>query len=165
MGHGRAANDRCERHVDRSAPELHSQAAPGVVLRHVLSLATLAVLGGAACCSHPDVWSFSLTREFYSGDSGGTAAPDRDQHREYLSGSTSLPPEIGGLVLVIFAAPVVIDVAILPVTGVHDVLLPVLHPFHRSKEDDEPDGPMRPPLPPPRPQPVDASFDPAPDPA
>lgn len=98
------------------------------------------------CCSDGEVWSFGLSRELYA-DAGSRSSSPPDRHRENLAGRQALPPEIGGVIFVLFAAPLLVDVALLPVTGLHDIMLPILP---SPSEDDVEETPLRPPYPPPR---------------
>lgn len=110
---------------------------------HMLAL-TLA-LSCSGCCSDGEVWSFGFSRELYA-DASAHRSPPQDQHRDNLAGRQAMPVEFGAVIVVLFAAPLLADVVILPVTGVHDVLQPILPP----KSDDAAGGPLRPPAPPPR---------------
>ena len=110
---------------------------------HVLAL-TLA-LSCSGCCSDGDVWSFGLTREFY-GDASSHRSTPQDQHRDNLAGRQTMPSEFGAVILVLFAAPLLVDVVFLPVAGVHDVMQPILP----AKSYDADDTPLRPLPPPPR---------------
>jgi hypothetical protein len=114
--------------------------------RRLLALALAIACSG--CASHPGTWSFSLSRDVYPTTSARTDSGARDRHREHLADYQPAAPEMAAIVFVIAALPLLIDVAILPVTGVHDLLLPIL-PESEDGDGHGDDQHFPPPPPPP----------------
>jgi hypothetical protein len=105
----------------------------------------LSLCASTGCASNEDTWSFAVSREVYPDLAEQFADDDRSEHEEYLSGRRAVPDLFGAIALVFVGIPVIIDVVLLPVTAVHDVVLPLLP----ERDDDEPE-PLRPAPPPPR---------------
>jgi len=81
----------------------------------ILLLSLVSILSG--CTSDRSTWSYSLSRKFY----------DSKNWERSWSGS-SLPIKEGTgqaafFAIAFFFVPVVIDTAILPITGTHDILV------------------------------------------
>jgi len=104
-------------------------------------------LAAAGCISAEDAWSFRFSREIYTdvGKSGSGGGVDRN--REYLGERTEFGSDAGAVVLIFVAIPAIIDVVILPVTGAHDLLVPVVR---LAGLDGDEAPPLRPAPPSPR---------------
>jgi hypothetical protein len=111
-----------------------------------IACALLLLTSTAGCASPEDRWSFALSRQVYpglgemEGHGQGDTSWDSDGTENQIGQSVLLLP--------IVMLPLVADLLMLPVTGVHDLLLPVLPSPSESEEEN---GPLRPTPPPPRP--------------
>ncbi len=84
-----------------------------------LALTLLFTCVVAGCVSAQDAWSFRLSRDFYPEVNKTVTRGGADLHQENLGGRSAIPAEIGVIVVGVIAIPIIVDVVVLPVTGVH----------------------------------------------